>query len=108
MKPTRAELDDMVKHMFNCAGDLLALAEQALGRVDKTCYAKETKQDIKVHLSQDIIRLLELIRPANDYMQSQMPEHAEKIERWKILDEKIIPAEIEKQLGNTLIERPEH
>lgn len=99
MKTTKSDLESMVNHMFNCAGNMLALCEEVLPKIDYHHYSKGTKQDIKVHLSQDIVRLLELMRPCFTYMQSVYPEHAEKIERWKILDEKIIPAEIERQMN---------
>lgn len=93
MKPKRDELDAMVKHMFNCAANILMAAETALPQVDSSTYSKGTKQDIKVHLSQDIVRTLALMYPAFDYMKTVNPEFADRLDFWKKFHEELSEGE---------------
>lgn len=87
--PTREELDALVKHMFHCGANILHAAELALPQIDSSIYSKGTKKDIKLHLSQDIVRTLGLMYPAFDYMKTQLPDFAEHLDRWQKLHEEL-------------------
>ncbi len=93
MKLKREELEKMVQHMFNCAANILTAAERALPMVDGSHYSKATKQDIKAHLSQDIVRTLALMYPAFDYMKTINPDFADRLEDWKKFHEELCARE---------------
>lgn len=82
-------MKEIIKHMFNHAAESLTLAEHAIGLIEDSVYSKQTKIDIKIHLSHDIVRMLALMQPAFEMMKEEYPDKVEIIERWEKLWEEV-------------------
>lgn len=84
MELNKEQLEGLIKHMFNGAANIITSAERALPLIDATHYSKHTKDDIKIHLSADLMLSLGIVYPAIDFMKEHVPTHqVETLERWK-------------------------